>query len=539
MRRDGVFQLFIRRNLGENVRRRDLYAAAGRQRLADFAHAVGQGGFQRRHQAGLVQGVAVHIVVLDVGVFFDLLRPSAEDVRRAPVQLALARGIGHGGEVVQVGRLFFFHAFDAEVRVSAGQLRAAGGNFGDGFQADVAPVVDFAPVGDLSGGFACRAHAHTGGNTCPGGAYVAPGTAAPSGNFSGDAHRERVKQADGGTAPVGGADDFVHICPGDEVAHFFQAQAGQSAACLCQLLQAVCDGGAPLADVAARARNRHPRAGASGGCRTHGSRQCRRHVPRRTGNGLRQGARVFEGVEDFVCALHLAERFHLRLCFVGARHGRNGGGVFEVVGYRLVAFAADFGGHAFPSRDELPVLLLCFRRQFVHAAFFGSGFFQLADLVVQSFKAFAPVELLKLRLPFYRCFQVAFVEEIAQPRKEVVAVFCQYAGLVGFVARRRFFFLLRTSPLACLAHFFQRGEGFHVVLRQGRKVQAATDGGGQDGEAGKALFQPVQAVQGAGVVVHKSRRGVGFLRDAAQLCRLIRVAVEGLQQVVAPGKRVL
>ena len=94
-----------------------------------------------------MQGVSVHIVVLDVGVFFDLLRQPAEDVRRALVQFARARGIGHGGEVFEVGRLFFFHTLNAEVRISAQQLRAAGGDFGDGFQADVAPVVDFAPVG--------------------------------------------------------------------------------------------------------------------------------------------------------------------------------------------------------------------------------------------------------------------------------------------------------------------------------------------------------------------------------------------------------
>ena len=147
MRRDGVFKPLVRRNLGENVRRRNLHRATGRQRLADFAHAVGQGFFQRRHQPGLVQGVSVHIVVPDVGVFFDLLRQPAEDVRRALVQFARARGIGHGGEVFEVGRLFFFHALNAEVRISAQQLRAAGGDFGDGFQADVAPVVDFAPVG--------------------------------------------------------------------------------------------------------------------------------------------------------------------------------------------------------------------------------------------------------------------------------------------------------------------------------------------------------------------------------------------------------
>ena len=368
---------------------------------------------------------------------------------------------------------------------------------------------------------------------------MAPGAAAPSGNLPGNTHRERVKRANGCAAPVGGADDFVHICPGDEVAHFFQAQAGQSAARLRQFVQAFFDGGAAFADVAARARNHHASTGTSGGGSAHGGRQCWRHVARRAGHGLRQGARVFEDVEEFVCALHLAERFHLRLCFVGARHSRNGGGVFEVVGYRLIAFAHDFGGHAFAAGDELPVLLLCFRRQFVHATFFGRGFFQFADLVVQAFKAFAPVELPQLRLPFYGGFQVAFVDEIAQPRKEVVAVFFEDVGLHRPVLRLVFLLLLRASPLACLAHFFQRGEGFHVVLRQGRKVQAATDGGGQDGEVGEGFFQPVQAVQGAGVVVHKSRRGVGFLRDAAQLCRLIRVAVEGLQQVVAPGKRVL
>ena len=229
----------------------------------------------------------------------------------------------------------------------------------------------------------------------------------------------------------------------------------------------------------------------------------------------------------------------MRLCFVGARHGRNGGSVFEVVGYRLVAFAHDFGGHAFAAGDELPVLLLCFRRQFVHATFFGRGFFQFADLVVQAFKAFAPVELPQLRLPFYGGFQVAFVEEIAHPRKEVVAVFFEDVGLHRPVLRLVFLLLLRASPLACLAHFFQRGEGFHVVLRQRGKVDAVADGGRQDGEAGKALFQPVQAVEGAGVVIHQPRRRVGRLRDAAQLCRLVGVSLEGLQQVVAAGEGVL
>ena len=129
VRREASGKLLVFGNVRHDVRRWDLYAAAGRQRLADFAHAVGQGFFHRRHQPRLVQGVSVHIPALDVGVFFDPLRQPAEDVRRALVQFARARGIGHGGEVGDVLFLAAPHIGDegSRTKCAAGErCRAAG-----------------------------------------------------------------------------------------------------------------------------------------------------------------------------------------------------------------------------------------------------------------------------------------------------------------------------------------------------------------------------------------------------------------------------
>ena len=167
VRLDGFLQLRLRRDAGQDVRRRDLYAAAGRQRLPDFAHAVGQGGFQRRHQAGLMQGVAVHIVVLDVGVFFDLLRQPAEDVRRALVQFACARGVGHG---CQVGNVLFLFAAQLVVGEAGmrGHFRRSHDYFQRHFCRNRRPVGDFAVGGKLCARLARGAPACLyGGACCP------------------------------------------------------------------------------------------------------------------------------------------------------------------------------------------------------------------------------------------------------------------------------------------------------------------------------------------------------------------------------------